>query len=139
MRMLSSILLAVLGALVLYFSLLSARVAYVYQNETIAGVRLSESGLSSGAQKALLAQRGTAAAYAASFAVLFILVAVGPYRKGDVFSWWALLAGLLTLTLLTVPRLSLLGVGQGVRTAGYLLGAGVLFLLLDVRRLAGKS
>ena len=139
LRTVSWIILAGVGVFLLRLSLLSARVAYVTQDEGIAGVRLSASGLPDAVQKAILAQRGTAAAFAAAFATLFVVVAIGPYRKGDRWSWYALLASAATLSLLVVPRIHTLGTKAGVSAPLYFLGIVALGLLLDVKRLFPRS
>lgn len=140
MRTASWMLLALAGALTLLVSLNSARRAYGSERDQIGSVSLSE--LSVGRPEvatAVRARRATAAAYGAGFGMLFLLVSVGPYRRGDVWAWWALLLGMLVvagLVLLRVPLLGvrLAGVGDGTAAAsliqllvvgvGLALGAG---------------
>jgi hypothetical protein len=59
---------------------------------------------------AVRARRATAAAYGAGFATLFLAIAVGPYRRGDVWAWWALLAGMMVVSALVMLRLPFLGI-----------------------------
>ncbi len=78
MKTASWILLALVGALTLLGSLGS-----------IGPASLAE--LSAGrpdVATAVRARRATAAAYGAGFATLLLLIARGPYRRGDVWAWW---------------------------------------------------
>jgi hypothetical protein len=84
--------------------------------------------------KAIKARRGTAAAFAAAYAVLFLSVVLGPYRRGDAWSWWALLAGAVTLGLLIALRIPALGTRVGAGTGIVQLAVVLVALLLDVRR-----
>ena len=86
------------------------------------------------AATAIRARRGTAASFAAAYAVLFLAFVLGPYRRGDAFSWWAILAGALTLGLLTALRVPALGTRSGAGTGLVHLALVVVALLLDVRR-----
>src|SRR2546422_2986702 len=96
-RTTSWILLTVVGALVLVGSLASAGLAYSRGEYPIGTVPLTEvAGGREGVATALRAIRGTSAAYAAAYAVLFLFIVTGPYRRGDVWAWWAILAGVLT-------------------------------------------
>jgi hypothetical protein len=56
-------------------------------------------------ETAVRARRATAAAYAAGFATLFLLISVGPYRRGEVWAWWALLLGMLVVSVLILLRI----------------------------------
>ena len=56
------------------------------------------------------ARRATAAAYGAGFAL-------GPYSRGDVWAWWALLAGTLVVSVLILLRVPFLGINLGVPAA----------------------
>lgn len=111
MKTASWVLLALVGVLTLLLSLVSAWRAYGTSGDLIGGTSLVQ--LTAGrpeVETALRARRATAAAYAAGFSTLFLLISVGPYRRGDVWAWWALLVGMLVvsvLILLRVPLLSL--------------------------------
>lgn len=83
---------------------------------------------------AIRARRGTAAAFAAAYAVLFLSVVLGPYRRGDTYSWWALLAAAVTLGLLIALRIPALGTRAGAGTGLVQLAVVAVALLLDVRR-----
>jgi hypothetical protein len=66
---------------------------------------------------AVRARRGTAAAYAAGFATLFLAITFGPYRRGDVWAWWALLAGTLVVSVLILLRVPFLFIRLGAGAA----------------------
>ena len=98
---------------------------------------------------AVRARRATAAAYGAGFATLFLAITLGPYRRGDVWAWWALFAGILVVSGLILLRVPLLGIQLG--TAAAVTGTGTalasivqlavagLGLALGAGRLAGKA
>lgn len=136
LRTASWILLALVGAVTFLGSLASARRAYRSGSDTFGRATLNE--VAAGREDvavALRARRGTAAAYAAGFSVLYLFIVLVPYRRGEVWSWWALLAGTLVLALLTFARIPLLGTRLGAAGATYQLGLVALGLLLDVSRL----
>jgi hypothetical protein len=125
MKKASWILLAVVGALTLLGSLVSLGVAFGSRNDQIGPSTLTE--LSAGKPEvatALRARRATAAAYGAGFAVLFLFITIGPYRRGDVGAWWTLLAGTLVVSALIMLRFPLLGVPWGVGPKAAAMGAG---------------
>ena len=150
MKKASWIILTVVGALTLLGSLVSLSVAYSSVQDQIGPATLDE--LSLGRPEvaiALRARRATAAAYGAGFATLFLAIALGPYRRGDVWAWWALLAGTLVVSGLILLRVPLLGIQLGAAAA--VTGAGTalaslvqvavagLGLALDTGRLGGKT
>jgi hypothetical protein len=109
-RRVSVALLTLLGAVLLFFSFASARLAYSGSDYNVGPVKLSE--LSAGREpvgSALRGMRATAAAYAAGFAVLLLGIVLGPYRRGDATAFWVLLAGVLTFSMIYLARLLLLG------------------------------
>ena len=130
----SWIVLALAGALTLLASLASLSNAYFSGQERIGGVAIDT--LADGNPQvvtALRARRATAAAYAAGFGTFLLLIAVGPYRRGDRWAWYAILIGTLTETLLTFARIAFLGTRAGTGAAliqlvvvgiGLALGAG---------------
>jgi hypothetical protein len=132
----SWIMLAVLGALVLLVSLLSAGLAY-RGDFPLGGVPIGE--IASGRDAVLVGlrgARGTAAAWGAAWAALFLSVVLGPYRRGDVASWWGILASLVVLTVVAAARWPLTGNAMGISAPVILLALGVVALLLDVKRLS---
>ena len=135
LRTVSWVVLTVLGSLVLLGSLVSTSLAY-RGDYPIGGVAVET--VASGHHDVLLALRGvrgTSAAYAAAYAVLFLSIVLGPYKRGETWAWWAFLSALLMLSLLVVLRVPLLGTSLGVAPALLQCGLGVLALLLDVGRL----
>ena len=85
------------------------------------------------------ARRGTAAAYAAAYAVLMLNIVLFPYRRGDVWAWWTILGGSLMLALLMWLRVPLLGTRLGAGTGALQLGFTALGLLLDAGRIRGQA
>ena len=133
----SWVMLAVVGALVLLVSLISANLAY-RGDFPVGGVSIGE--IASGRDAVpfgLRGARGTAAAWGAAWAVLFLAVVLGPYRRGDVASWWGVLASLLALAAVAGARVLFVGNQPGAGTPLVLLVLGIVALLLDVKRLSG--
>jgi hypothetical protein len=67
--------------------------------------------------------------------MLFLAVVVGPYRRGDVTTWWGILASALVLGVVVALRVPVLGLQAGTGTALVLLVLVILGLLVDVKRL----
>ncbi len=138
LRTASWVLLAVVGALVLLASLASANVAY-RGDFPVGGVSIGD--IASGRDAVLVGlrgSRGTAAAWAAAWAALFLAVVLGPYRRGDVASWWGILFSLLALGAVAGSRAVFLGSqAAGTGTPLILLVVGIVALLLDAKRLSG--
>jgi hypothetical protein len=61
----------------------------------------------------------------------------GPYRRGDVTSWWGILVSLVVLTAVVGARVPFTGNPLGIGTPLTLLALGIVALLLDVKRLSG--
>jgi len=123
MKTASWIIVAVVGVLTLVGSIASLGIAYGSSRDQIGPASLSE--LSVGRPEvvtAVRARRATAAAYAAGFATLFLAIVLGPYRRGDVWAWWALAAGTIVVSVLILLRIPLLGVRLGATAA--VTGAG---------------
>ena len=123
MKTASWIILLVVGALTLLGSLFSLGLAYSSARDQIGPISLIE--LSAGRPEvatAVRARRATAAAYGAGFATFFLAITLGPYRRGDVWAWWALLAGTLVVSLLILLRVPFLDIN--LRTPGAVTGAG---------------
>jgi hypothetical protein len=142
MKTASWVLLAVTGALILILSLLSLYIAYSGARDefgqggpTVDDVRSWNPEIAT----AIRARRGTAASFAAAYAVLVLAIVIGPYRRGDAWAWWALLAGAVTLALLAIARIPLMGTRLGAFTGVIPLVVTVVALLLDVRRLKAPA
>lgn len=138
MRKISVGILAVVGIGVLLLSLVSMGQAY-FNNYAIGGSEgpgvQQVGGSDPLVEKALRGIRGTSAAYAGAFAVLFLAIVFGPYKRGEVWAWWALLAASVLHAAIVLPRLvfvdTTLGVGPAVTQAVVVIVA----LLLDASRL----
>jgi len=140
MKTASWVVLALAGALTLLGSLASLSNAYFSGPERIGGVSIQE--LAGGRPEvvtALRARRATAAAYSAGFGVFLLLIAAGPYRRGDRWAWYAILAGTLTETLLTFARIPFLGTRAGTLAALIQLGVVGLGLALGAGRLRAAA
>jgi hypothetical protein len=139
MKKASWIVLFVVGLLMFVFSLLSAVNAY-WRNWGIGPTSLTKLGaLVPGTEVALRASRSTAAAFGAAFAALFLTIVFGPYRRGEVWAWWALLGSTLcfaAIVLLTVP---LIGTTLGTLPAVEVLVIVLVGLGLDVGRVRGSG
>jgi hypothetical protein len=124
MKTASWIILVIAGGLTLLGSLFSLSLAYgSLLEDKIGPASLTE--LSVGRPEvatAVRARRATAAAYGAGFATLFLAITLGPYRRGDVWAWWALLAGMLVVSVLILLRVPFLGISLGAPSA--VTGAG---------------
>jgi hypothetical protein len=137
MRTASWVILAIVAALTMLGSMASCNIAYRGAGDEQIGSETLSQVTAGNPQRAtaLRARRGTAAAYAAGFAALFLAITIGPYRRGDAWAWWALLAGTVVMSamiLLRVPLLDTrLGAGAGLIT---LVVVG-LALALDAGRL----
>jgi hypothetical protein len=137
LRTASWILLTVVGSIVLLVSFISANLGY-RGDYPIGGVPVADvAGGRPEVLAALRAIRGTSAAYAAAFAVLFLATVTGPYRRGEKRAWWAIALATAVLVAVTAARVPLLGGGTRGFGAAVVVGALVLLgLLLDVRRLS---
>ena len=146
MKTASWVLLTVAAVLTLLASAASLGVAYYAAPTTdqiVPGTSVHTLGTADGHPEittSLRARRGTAAAYAISYGVLLLFIILVPYRRGDVWAWWAVLAGALTLFVTYALRVPALGTKQGVGVpAAVQLGVMALGLLLDSGRLGAKK
>jgi hypothetical protein len=149
MKTASWVLLAIVGTLLLVFSLLSASVAYfgpgndVIDGKAFApttqkgadGQPLPTLDVPDSLKTAIRARRGTAAAYGAAFSTMVLFVVIVPYKRGEKWAWYALATAFLVLLLVTLVRISSLSTQQGVGPAAIPFGLALLGLLLDVGRL----
>jgi len=136
MRTASWVILALVGALTMLGSMASCYVAYRAADDQIGPVSLSHvAGGQPELGTALRARRGTAAAYAGGFAALFLLITIGPYRRGDAWAWWALLIGTLVLAVMILLRVPFLETRAGAGAGLITLVAVGLALALDAGRL----
>jgi hypothetical protein len=140
-RKASFVVLAFLGVAMLLISFASANLAYngdypIGAPPVMVGdVAQGRPGL----EAALRGIRGTSAAFAAAFAVLWLAVVFGPYKRGEVWAWWALAASVVALAVIVLLRIPTLDTRMGMPTALVILGISALGLLLDVRRLSATT
>jgi hypothetical protein len=142
MRKVSWILLLVVGVLTLFGSLESAWVALSQAPDGLVGEGPVLLGVATVPPEVVVAIRGrrvTAAAYAAAFAVITLAVVWFSYRRGEVWSWWAILAASLVLMILIVLRVPMLGTRLGAGTGLVQFGVVLVALLFDVGRLRRKA
>ena len=141
MKKASWIVLTVGGVAITLLSLVSAARAYRTGDDYgIGDSRVSKvAGGDAGVATALRGIRGTSAAYGAAFGILFLAIVLGPYRRGDVWAWQALLVAGLTQFLLVLLRIPILGTQLGVAPAAYQVSILVVGLLLGVGRLKGPA
>jgi hypothetical protein len=135
LRTASWIMLTLLGSFVLLVSFVSTYIAY-NGNYGIGGTAVG--AVAAGREEVLLGLRGirgTSGAFGAGYAVLFLSIVLGPYRRGETWAWWSLLAALVLPCILIVLRVPLLGAHLGVSAGLQQCGIGVAALLLDVSRL----
>jgi hypothetical protein len=141
MKKASWILLTVLGVAITLLSLVSA--ANAYRTRVDYGIgpsRVSKvAGGEAGVATALRGIRATSAAYAAAYGVLLLAIVLGPYRRGDVWAWKALLVAGLTQFVLVLLRIPILDTQLGVAPAVTQVVLLVVGLLLDVGRLKGPA
>jgi hypothetical protein len=141
MKKASWILLAVLGVAITLLSLVSAVHAYRSSDDYgIGSMRVSKvAGGDAGVANALRGIRATSAAYGAAYGVLFLAIVLGPYRRGEVWAWNALLVAGLTQCVLVLLRIPILGTQLGASAAVTSVVILIVGLLLDVGRLRGSD
>jgi hypothetical protein len=139
MRKASVVILAFVGVVVLLISLASTNLAYRGDYD-IGGVKVDD--VASGRANVLSALRGirgTSAAYAGAFAILWLGIVLGPYKKGESWAWWTLAASVAFLAAIVLLRIPLVGERLGVASAIIVFGLSVLGLLLDAGRLRSTT
>jgi hypothetical protein len=137
MKKASWIVLVVAGSAFILISLVSAIHAYNRADDFgIGGVRVSKVAADREAVlTALRGIRGTSAAFAAAYGVLYLAIVLTPYRRGDAWAWWALFAGSFTVLAITLLRIPFLNTTLGVSAGVTQFALTIVGLLLDVRRL----
>ena len=87
------------------------------------------------AVKAFRGRRATAATWALGAALLAIFVVVIPYRRGERWAWWALLAALGLSQFLSLARAVILGTTFGTGTPAIILSILLVALLAGAPRM----
>ncbi|HMG32718.1 MAG TPA: hypothetical protein VKM94_02175 [Blastocatellia bacterium] len=141
MKKASWILLTFAGVAIILLSLVSAWHAYRTSDDyAIGSSRVSKvAGGDAGLATALRGIRGTSAAYATAYGVLFLAIVLGPYRRGDVWAWKALLVAGFTEFVLVLLRIPLLGTQHGLLAAVLQVSFLVVGLVLGAGRLKGPA
>jgi hypothetical protein len=135
----SWVLLVIVGALVLMGSLASAALAY-RDDFPVGGVSIGEiAGDREAVLHGLRGARGTAAAWGAAWSVLFLFVVIGPYRRGDVPTWWGILASAVVLGAVAGARVVFTQAQAGTGAPLIILVIVLIALLVDVKRLTTTS
>jgi hypothetical protein len=138
--MASWVLLLLLSAVVVLLSLNSLYVAYFGPQDNLTPTfsynqLRAIGGESEEVIKAIRGRRSTAATWALAHGLLAAWVVLGPYRRGERWSWWALLISLGLAQLLALARVPVLGTQSGAGTAGIILAILLLGLLAGVPRM----
>lgn len=140
LRIVSWIVLTLFGFLLLLGAAGSARFAMSRGDDQFGPVSMNElTGGNDEVIGVLHARRLTSAAYASGFAILFLMIVVIPYRRGEVWAWWALLIATCVTSGLYILRVPTIGVAIGAEIGYMMLGFVVIALLLDVSRLRKSS
>ena len=144
LRTVSWVLLAFLAAATLVLGLNSARVAYLSdpaRDALVAGrVTVRDlAGWNEEAATSVRARRATAASYAAGYGLLLLAIVLVPYRRGEVWAWWAILGASALVALVAWLRVPLLHTRPGASAGALQLGIAALGLLLDAGRLRGRG
>ena len=137
----SWVLLLVLAIAVALLSLNSARVAFSGNADPLAsGVTVEQVGvrLSPEVATAIRARRVTAATWALGYALLMVCLVLVPYRRGERWTWWALLLSLGVSQLVSIVRILALETVQGTGASTILLVILGLGLLLGAPRMFGR-
>ena len=135
-RKASWILLTVVAVLVVLGSTASAFNAYSARSYNIGPARVAEVAAGrADVETALHGIRGTAAAFGAAYGALLLCVVLGSYRRGETWSWWAILVAAVVLFAFAAARQPFLGTTLGLATPSIHLGLVLLALVLDGGRL----
>jgi hypothetical protein len=141
MKKASWIVLTVLGVAITAISLVSVIHAYNTGDDYgIGHMRVSKVAAGdTGVLTALRGIRGTSASYGVAYGILFLAIVLGPYRRGDVWAWKALLIAGLTQSVIVLLRIPILGTQLGASPAISQPVLLVVGLMLDVGRLKGPA
>ena len=91
------------------------------------------------AVKAFRGRRATAATWALGAALLSIAMVLIPYRRGERWAWWALLAGIGISQFLSLARAIALGTTFGTGTPAIILSILLIALLAGAPRMFKKQ
>lgn len=138
----SWLILTLVSVAVLFGSFSSLRVAYFGTQDrltqTVVLEKIQEVG-GEEAVKAFKGRRATAATWAIGYALLMLIVVLGPYRRHERWAWWALLISMGLSQLLSIARSPMLGTTQGLNASAIILAFTLLGLMAGAPRLFAKS
>ena len=119
MKTASWVLLVLAAFITLAYSALQVERAYGTYNDQLGGVSLRKLAADRPeVEMAVRSRRATASAYSIGFATLFMLITLIPYRRGEVWAWWALLVGILIVSVIVLLRIPFLDTGVGGTNGG---------------------
>lgn len=128
------IVLLLVGLALIVEGLASTYVAYLGSNTAGSDPHIDKlRAVSPELAKAAQARRGTAAATAAAFGLLFCFVATTAFRRGERWAWWAALASTVVGCLLILLRVPLLDTTLGTGAAAVWLVLVLLGTLVSVK------
>lgn len=134
----SWVILLILSGFLAFGSAASMTNAYFGETDQLStGVTLEQIRAAGGdeAVKAFRGRRATAATWALGAALLAIFVVVIPYRRGERWAWWALLAALGLSQFLSLARAVTLGTTFGTGTPAIILAILLIGLLAGAPRI----
>lgn len=134
----SWVLLLVMSIGLVLISLVSLNVAYSSPQDTLAPGFTTDQLLAAGGEevvKAFRGRRATAATFALGWALLSAIVVFIPYRRGERWAWWALLASVVASQLLSLARIVMIGTSSGAGSSGTLLALFLLGLMMGAPRM----
>ena len=141
----SWVILLILSAFIAAGAAGSLSTAYFGSNDQLSpGVTLEQIRAAGGehgeeAVKAFRGRRATAATWALGAGLLAIFVVVIPYRRGQRWAWWALLASIGISQFLSLARAVTLGTTAGTAPPAIVLSILLIGLLAGVPRMFRKS
>ena len=138
----SWVILLVVSAAILLSSAQSLWIAYAGGTDVLTTeytlTQIAEQG-GEQAAKAFRGRRVTAATWAMAYALAAIAITWIPYRRGERWAWWALLASLGISQLLSLARAIALGTTAGITAPALLLAFVLLGLLAGAPRMFSKN
>ncbi len=132
--MIGWIMLLILGILIAVGGLGSLTFAYRSGDDAPAGVSMQElAKINPELPVALRGRRATAATLAVTIGILILWIAAVPYRRGEKWSWWALLSSIGLGAVLSIFRITFLGTRLGVGPAVFFLCWAIVALAISYR------
>ena len=134
-------LLLLLAASIAFLSVTSAMGSLTRGQDQLApGYTLTQlNTISPEAAEATRGRRVTASAWALGYALLLAIVVFVPYRRGERWAWYAVLASVLVPQLLSIARIPMLGMFQGANTSIIVLVIAGLALAAGAPRMFAKA